>query len=88
VTVRRTILIEEYGWPVDVPDDDAKWCAREYVQHGDESRTTRVLHTAPTRAEVADWLAARYWEAGTPRWDSAEFARNAEAVRRATGDGT
>jgi hypothetical protein len=82
VSVRRTILIEKFPWP----REDYWWCAREYVQHGDESRTTRVLHTAPTREQVADWLAARQREAQTSKWDSAEFARNAEAVRRATED--
>ena len=60
MSVRRTILIEPY----DVTKYgglrlDRLWCAREYVQHDDESRSTRVLHTAPTRAEVADWLAER-----------------------------
>ena len=64
--VRRTILIEPYepfrGQFVN-GDLTQKWCAREYVQHGDESRTTRVIHTAPTRGEVADWLAARQREA-------------------------
>jgi hypothetical protein len=63
VSVRRTILIEEYRPLVWFGRDDPGWCAREYVQHGDESRTTRVLHTAPTRTEVADWLAARHREA-------------------------
>jgi hypothetical protein len=59
VSVRRTILIEPYlpGY------HHGSWCAREYVQHGDESRTTRVLHTAPTREQVADWLAAQQREA-------------------------
>ena len=66
MTVRRAILIEPYGSVRDIDGywygaDD--WCAREYVQHGDESRTTRVLHTAPTREQVADWLAARHQEA-------------------------
>ena len=64
MTVRRTSLIEPYRphrWFAENAGPD--WCAREYVQHGDESRTTRVLHTAPTRAEVADWLAARHREA-------------------------
>ena len=66
MTVRRTILIEQYAWPLGgyrSPDGEDGWCAREYVQHGDESRTTRVLHTAPTREQVADWLAARSREA-------------------------
>jgi hypothetical protein len=66
VSVRRTILIEPYVplWTADDPDHlDRCWCAREYVQHGDESRTTRVLHTAPTREQVADWLATRHREA-------------------------
>ena len=61
MSVRRTILIEEYLpalWRGNV-NVGGGWCAREYVQHSDESRTTRVLHTAPTRAEVADWLADR-----------------------------
>ena len=64
MTVRRTILIEPYVG-VDVTRSSVLpvWCAREYVQLGDESRTTRVLHTAPTRGEVADWLAARHREA-------------------------
>jgi hypothetical protein len=61
VSVRRTILIEPYRLTANALSE--LWCAREYVQHGDESRTTRVLHTAPTRAEVADWLAARHREA-------------------------
>ena len=59
MSVRRTILIEPY----ESFDLIHNWCAREYVQHGDESRTTRVLHTAPTREQVADWLAARNREA-------------------------
>ena len=58
MSVRRSILIEPYR-RFDRVDDGPGWCAREYVQHADESRTTRVLHTAPTRAEVADWLAER-----------------------------
>ena len=51
MSVRRTILIEKYHWPylsVQAAGCDYWWCAREYVQHDDESRTTRVLHTAPT----------------------------------------
>ena len=63
MTVRRTILIEHYRPLLALFLDDPEWCAREYVQHDDESRTTRVLHTAPTRAEVADWLATRHREA-------------------------
>ena len=62
MTVRRTILIEPYGRYPERPVSTSGWCAREYVQHGDESHTTRVLHTAPTREHVADWLAARHRE--------------------------
>ena len=64
MSVRRTILIEHYRHDHPVWHNSWNaWCAREYVQHGDESRTTRVLHTAPTRGEVADWLAAQHREA-------------------------
>ena len=58
MTVRRTILIEPYRphrWFAENAGPD--WCAREYVEHGDESRTRTVLFTAPTRDEVADWYA-------------------------------
>ena len=57
MSVRRTILIEPYRATANVRFE--RWCAREYVQHDDESRTTRVLHTAPTREQVAYWLAER-----------------------------
>ena len=66
MSVRHTILIEPYGG-TEPPGTIDLWCAREYVQHGDESRTTRVLHTAPTRGEVADWLAEQTRQAGGPR---------------------
>jgi hypothetical protein len=59
VSVRRTILIEEYLpalWRGNV-NVGGGWCAREYVQHSDESRTRTTLFTAPTRDEVADWYA-------------------------------
>ena len=58
MSVRRTILIEPTRRWAKVPEE--VWCAREYVEHGDESRTTRVLHTAPTREQVADWLAVHH----------------------------
>ena len=56
MTVRRTILIEPYA-VVGPLVNPVSWCAREYVQHGDESRTRTTLFTAPTRDEVADWYA-------------------------------
>ena len=55
----RHILIEPYR-PAWLPSDDPseRFCAREFIRDEANLRfVTRVLHTAPTRTEVADWLA-------------------------------